>query len=124
GRWSPARFAPTCAEAEQRVERPVGHGAPPGLRQWSNVAMTRLGYQIPNFTYPDVGPAGLFDAIARQAKEADESGFDTFLVMDHFYLLPGLCTPDHYMLGFYTQLAALARETSRVRLSAIVTGNT
>ena len=47
--------------------------------------MTRLGYQIPNFTYPGVGPADLFDAVAYQAKEADTSGFDTVLVMDHFY---------------------------------------
>src|SRR3954454_19075162 len=86
--------------------------------------MTRLGYQIPNFTYPDVGPGALFDAIARQAKEADGSGFDTVLVMDHFYQLPGLGTPDQYMLECYTLLAALARETSHVRLSALVTGNT
>ena len=47
--------------------------------------MTRLGYQIPNFTYPDVGSAGLFEVVARQAVEAEESGFDTVLVMDHFY---------------------------------------
>ncbi|MBT7428941.1 MAG: LLM class F420-dependent oxidoreductase, partial [Ilumatobacter sp.] len=39
--------------------------------------MTRLGYQIPNFTYPGVGPARLFDAVAQQAREADSSGFDT-----------------------------------------------
>ena len=23
--------------------------------------MTRLGYQIPNFTYPDLAPTGIFD---------------------------------------------------------------
>ena len=55
--------------------------------------MTRLGYQIPNFTYPGVGPAELFDVVAAQAKEADTSGFDTVLVMDHFYQLPMLGTP-------------------------------
>jgi F420-dependent oxidoreductase-like protein len=86
--------------------------------------MTRLGYQIPNFTYPDVGPAELFDEVARQAREADTSGFDTVLVMDHFYQLPMLGAPDDYMLECYTLLAALARETSNVRLSALVTGNT
>ena len=86
--------------------------------------MTRLGYQIPNFTYPDVGPEQLFDRVAAQAKEADGSGFDTVLVMDHFYQLPQLGDPDQYMLECYSLLSALARETSSVRLSALVTGNT
>jgi|SaaInlStandDraft_1057018.scaffolds.fasta_scaffold00253_28 F420-dependent oxidoreductase-like protein len=86
--------------------------------------MTRLGYQIPNFTYPGVGPARLFDAVAQQAREADSSGFDTVLVMDHFYQLPQIGDPDQYMLECYTLLAALARETSNVRLSSLVTGNT
>jgi F420-dependent oxidoreductase-like protein len=86
--------------------------------------MTRLGYQIPNFTYPGVGPDALFDAVAAQARAAERSGFDTVLVMDHFYQLGMLGTPDHYMLEAYTTLAALARETSSVRLSALVTGNT
>jgi F420-dependent oxidoreductase-like protein len=86
--------------------------------------MTRLGYQIPNFTYPDTTPATLFDVVARQAKEADASGFDTVLVMDHFYQLPMMGPPEFEMLECYTLLAALARETSTVRLSALVTGNT
>jgi F420-dependent oxidoreductase-like protein len=86
--------------------------------------MTRLGYQIPNFTYPGVGPAELFDVVARQAREAEGSGFDTVLVMDHFYQLPMLGAPDQYMLECYSLLSALARETSDVRLSALVTGNT
>lgn len=86
--------------------------------------MTRLGYQIPNFTYPGVGPDRLFDVIARQAGEADASGFDTVLVMDHFYQLPMIGSPDLYMLECYSLLSALARETSKVRLGALVTGNT
>jgi len=86
--------------------------------------MTRLGYQIPNFTYPDIGPAELFDNVAAQAREADGSGFDTVLVMDHFYQLPMLGDPDQYMLECYTLLSALAGQTSNVRLSALVTGNT
>src|SRR5689334_12016550 len=86
--------------------------------------MTRLGYQIPNFTYPGVDPAGLFDVVAAQAAAADRSGFDTVLLMDHFYQLPHLGPPTNYMLECYTTLGALARETNTVRLGALVTGNT
>jgi F420-dependent oxidoreductase-like protein len=86
--------------------------------------MTRLGYQIPNFNYPGVGPAGIFDLVAAQAAEADRSGFDTVMLMDHFFQLPMLGDPDAFMLECYTTLGALARETSTVRLGALVTGNT
>jgi F420-dependent oxidoreductase-like protein len=86
--------------------------------------MTKLGYQIPNFNYPGVEPRRLFDVVAAQAAEADRSGFDTVLLMDHFYQLPMLGDPDNYMLECYTTLGALARETSTVRLGALVTGNT
>lgn len=83
--------------------------------------MTRLGHQILSFTYPGVGPAELFDAVAQQARETHSSGFDTVLVIDHFYQLPQIDDPDQYMLKCYTLLASLARN---VRLSSLVTGNT
>jgi F420-dependent oxidoreductase-like protein len=86
--------------------------------------VTRLGYQIPNFTYPGVDPADLFANVAAQAKAADAAGFDTVLVMDHFYQLPMIGTPDQEMFECYTLLGALAPLTSNVRLSALVTGNT
>src|SRR3954469_21556371 len=84
----------------------------------------RLGYQIPNFTYPGVEPGDLFDTVIAQAREAESSGFDTVLVMDHFYQLPGIGTPDNPMLESYTTLGALATATSSVQLSTLVTGNT
>ncbi|RMH72044.1 MAG: LLM class flavin-dependent oxidoreductase, partial [Actinomyces sp.] len=86
--------------------------------------MTRLGYQIPNFTYPGAGPADIVPTVVAQARAAEEAGFDRVLVMDHFYQLPGLGAPDEPMLECYTLLAALAQHTSSVRLSALVTGNT
>ena len=86
--------------------------------------MTVLGYQIPSFTYPDVGPEGIFDVVVQQAKEADASGFDTVMVMDHFYQLPMLGDPDDNMLECYSLLSALAQHTETARLSALVTGNT
>jgi F420-dependent oxidoreductase-like protein len=86
--------------------------------------MTRLGYQIPSFTYPGVGPDRLFEVVARQAAEADASGFDTVMVMDHFYQLPMLGRPDQEMLECYTALAGLAAHTRTARLGALVTSVT
>src|ERR1700733_8010610 len=86
--------------------------------------MTLLGYQIPNFTYPGVTPDRLFTTVRQQAVEAEASGFDTVLVMDHFYQLATLGQPEQEMIECYALLSALAQHTSRVRLSALVTGNT
>ena len=86
--------------------------------------MTRLGYQIPNFTYPDTTPDQIFGKVVAQAKAAEAAGFDRVLLMDHFYQLPGLGAHTEPMLECYTMLAALAQHTETVRLSALVTGNT
>lgn len=86
--------------------------------------MTRLGYQIPNFTYPNLNGHELFQNVVAQAKAAEDAGFDRVFVMDHFYQLPGLGTPDEAMFECYTLLSAIAQHTSKVRLSALVTGNT
>ena len=86
--------------------------------------MTRLGYQIPNFTYPSVAPEGIFANVVAQAKAAEAAGYDRVFVMDHFYQLPGIGAPEEPMFECYTMLSALAQHTERVRLSALVTGNT
>jgi F420-dependent oxidoreductase-like protein len=86
--------------------------------------MTRLGYQIPNFTYPDTQPSEIFGKIVAQAKAAEAAGYDRVMVMDHWYQLPGIGAPDEPMLECYSLLAALAQHTETVRLSALVTGNT
>ncbi len=84
----------------------------------------RLGYQIPNFSYPGADPAAIAPTVVRQAREAEAAGADAVLVMDHFYQLPGLGTPDQPMLEAYTLLGALATATDRIQLSTLVTGNT
>lgn len=83
----------------------------------------RLGLQIPNFSY-GTGVEQIFPTVIAQAQEAEAAGFDSVFVMDHFYQLPGLGTPDAPMLEAYTALGGLATATERVALGTLVTGNT
>ncbi len=83
----------------------------------------RFGLQIPNFTAA-AAPAGIFDEVVAMAAAAEDTGFDSVWVMDHFYQLPPMGGPDAPMLDSYTLLGALAARTSRVRLGALVTGVT
>jgi F420-dependent oxidoreductase-like protein len=91
---------------------------------WLREGVTiKLGLQIPNFSY-GTGIEELFPTVIAQAQEADAAGFDSVFVMDHFYQLPGLGTPDQPMLEAYTALGGLATVTKNVQLGTLVTGNT
>ncbi len=83
----------------------------------------RFGLQIPNFR-PGDSPEALFDEVVERATAAEETGFDSVWVMDHFYQLPPMGGPSEPMLDGYVLLGALAARTSRVRLGAMVTGVT
>jgi len=88
-----------------------------------NGVTIKLGLQIPNFSYGTCVEE-LFPTVIAQAQEADAAGFDSVFVMDHFYQLPGLGTPDQPMLEAYTTLGGLATVTKNVQLGTLVTGNT
>src|SRR6476620_4369658 len=95
--------------------------------RWSTLSImnrTHIGLQIPNFTYPGVAPSQLFERVAAQAVAAEQSGFDTVFVMDHFFQLPMIGQPQQEMFESYALLAALAARTSSARLGTLVTGVT
>jgi F420-dependent oxidoreductase-like protein len=86
--------------------------------------VTRLGLQIPSFTYPGVSDDKLFDRVAQIAITAEGSGFDSIWVMDHFYQIGNMGMRTEPMLEAYTLLGGIAARTSRARLGAMVTGVT
>lgn len=81
----------------------------------------RIGLQIPNFTYPG-GPAQLGDKLAEIARTADQAGFYSLWVMDHFFQIGMVGPPENEMLEAYSTLTYLAAVTERVKLGALVTG--
>lgn len=84
----------------------------------------KIGLQIPSFTFPGRDSADIFPTVARAAQTAEANGFDTVLVMDHFYQLPHLGPQHDPMLECYSILNAIGAVTKTVRLSALVTGVT
>lgn len=81
----------------------------------------RVGLQIPNFTYPG-GPQQLGPKLAEIARTADDQGFHSLWVMDHFFQIRGIGPPENEMLEAYSALSHFAALTERVKLGALVTG--
>jgi F420-dependent oxidoreductase-like protein len=81
----------------------------------------KIGLQLNRFDYaggtPAIGPT-----LARVAHDADEAGFDSIWVMDHFFQIRGLGPAEDPMLEGWTALGFMAAHTRRARLGLMVGG--
>jgi F420-dependent oxidoreductase-like protein len=81
----------------------------------------KIGLQIPSFTWPG-GAAQIAAKLAQVARAADDAGFHSLWVMDHFFQIRGVGPHENDMLEAYTTLGYLAALTKRVKLGTMVTG--
>ena len=74
----------------------------------------KVGLQVNSFTWPG-GPEAIGPTLARVAHDADQAGFDSIWVMDHFFQIRGLGRPEEPMLEGWTTLGYLAAHTEHAR---------
>lgn len=81
----------------------------------------KIGLQIPSFTWPG-GPAEIARRLADVARTADQAGFASIWVMDHFFQIGMVGPAEDPMLESYSALNYLAAVTQHARLGTMVTG--
>jgi F420-dependent oxidoreductase-like protein len=81
----------------------------------------RIGLQVPSFSWPE-GTPGIGPKLAEIGRTADEAGFASVWVMDHFFQIQSVGEVDEPMLEGYNALSYLAGVTGRVKLGTLVTG--
>jgi F420-dependent oxidoreductase-like protein len=81
----------------------------------------RIGLQVPRFTWPDA-PGSIGPKLAEIGKAADEAGFASIWVMDHFFQIGAVGEAEEPMLEGYSALNYLAAITRRLKLGTLVTG--
>jgi F420-dependent oxidoreductase-like protein len=81
----------------------------------------KLGLQIPSFTWPG-GPEAIGPTLGRIVRDADEAGFDSIWVMDHFFQIRSVGATEEPMLEGWTTLGFMAAHSTRARLGLMVGG--
>ena len=112
------RPAPVAVVPDTMVTAPQG-----ALRQREEPVAMRFGLQISDFAW-DGGPAAMGAHLEAIARAAEEAGFSSLWVMDHFRQIPQIGPEWHDMPESYTTLSFLAGVTERIALGTLVTGIT
>ena len=81
----------------------------------------KFGLQIYSFTWPG-GPAAIGPTLARAVRTADDVGFDSIWVMDHFWQIGAPGSELEPMLEGWTTLGYMAAHSQRARLGLMVGG--
>jgi len=81
----------------------------------------KLGLQISSFTWPG-GPEAIGPTLARIVRTADDAGFDSIWVMDHFFQIRGVGSVEDPMLEGWTALGFMAAHSERASLGLMVGG--
>ena len=86
----------------------------------------QFGLQHPNFNF-DYNSQGndisyITDSLKNLVSKAENSGFDSFWVMDHFHQIQFVGKPEDPMLEGWTVLSMLAGITTKIKLGTLVTG--
>ena len=86
----------------------------------------KFGLQHPNynFDYDGRDASQIIDSLKNLATKAENLGFDSLWVMDHFHQISTVGKPDDPMLEGWTTISVLAGTTSRIKLGTLVTGIT
>ena len=86
----------------------------------------RFGLQHPNFSFDYDGQDNNISQIADSLKnlitKAENSGFDSFWVMDHFHQIQFVGRPEEPMLEGWSIISVLAGITTKIKLGTLVTG--
>src|ERR1700712_5513133 len=83
----------------------------------------KLAIHFPNFSFPGE-PASLAGILAATARAADEGGFETMTLMDHWFQMEQRAPRTEPMLEGYTSLGFIAGQTKNLKLGLLVTGVT
>jgi alkanesulfonate monooxygenase SsuD/methylene tetrahydromethanopterin reductase-like flavin-dependent oxidoreductase (luciferase family) len=84
----------------------------------------KFGLQHPNFSYDysNQNTSRIIDTLSNLVAKAENKGFDSFWVMDHFHQISVCGKPEEPMLEGWTTISVLAGITTRIKLGTLVTG--